>query len=508
LATAESIYRLGEDAAALIEDTRCFIDGRREDGEGEHRSKLNPTSGTELGSWANATEAQVDRAIAAARSAFDDGPWRSFGGAERGALLHRLADSIEEHMPALVEVVGADVGSPVSLAKPLQLEGALFNFRWFADAARVGPDGWYERGMTVDAPSGGTHPGLVSHGMMVREPAGVVAAITAYNFPYSLVAFKLGAALAAGCTVILQPSPRATLSTLALWSLIERLELPPGVVNLVLGEAEVGQRLTSSPDVDLVSFTGSAAVGERIMEQAATGLKKVILELGGKSPNILLPGTDVAAAVEPSLLRLITNAGQRCGATSRTLVHRDSYEEFRDAAARYLDAVAVGDPRDPATIVGPVVDEAHLASVQRFVDRALADGAEVVAGGGEPPAEFPDGAFMRPLLLAGLGNESELCQEEFFGPVGALLPYDDVEEAIAIANDSQYGLNANVFGPTAAALGVARRLRSGNVTINGGGRIRPEAPWGGFGRSGVGRESGDEGFREFFEVKHIQWPLP
>jgi aldehyde dehydrogenase (NAD+)/betaine-aldehyde dehydrogenase len=498
---------LSDDAAALIADTRCFIDGRRVDGEGKYQAKVNPTSGTELGSWTAASVGQVDEAIAAARRAFDDGPWRGFGGSERGAILHRLADSIEEHMPALVEVVGADLGSPVSLARPLQLEGALFNFRWFADAAPVGPDGWYERGMTVDEPTGGTHPGLASHGILVREPAGVVAAITAYNFPYSLVAFKLGAALAAGCTVVLQPSPRATLSTLALWNLIERLELPLGVVNLVLGEAEVGKRLSSSPDVDIVSFTGSAAVGERIMEQAASGLKKVILELGGKSPNILLPGTDVEAAVEPSLLRLITNAGQRCGATSRTLVHRDSYEQFRAAAARYLDAVAVGDPRDPATIVGPLVDQAHLAGVQRFIDRALTDGAEAVAGGGEPPAEFPDGAFMRPLLLAGLGNESELCQEEFFGPVGALLPYDDVEQAIAIANDSQYGLNANVFGPTAEALAVARRLRSGNVTINGGGRIRPEAPWGGFGRSGVGRESGDEGFREFFEVKHLQWPL-
>jgi aldehyde dehydrogenase (NAD+)/betaine-aldehyde dehydrogenase len=362
--------------------------------------------------------------------------------------------------------------------------------------------------MTVDAPSGGTHPGLVSHGMLVREPAGVVAAITAYNFPYSLVAFKLGAALAAGCTVVLQPSPRATFSTLALWNLIERLELPPGVVNLVLGEAEVGRRLSSHPDVDLVTFTGSAAVGELIMAQASSGLKKVILELGGKSPNILLPGTEIDTAIEPSLLRLITNAGQRCGATSRTLVPRQDFERFREGASRYLDAVAVGDPRDPATIVGPVVDRAHLDSVQRYVDRALADGAELLAGGGDPPAEFPDGAFIRPMLLGGLGNESELCQEEFFGPVGALLPYDDVEEAVAIANDSQYGLNANVFGPIPEALAVARRLRSGNVTINGGGRIRPEAPWGGFGRSGVGRESGDEGFREFFEVKHIQWPLP
>ncbi len=508
MSTLERSYELSGEAAALIADSRCHIGGAREPGRGETRVKLNPTSGAELGSFACADGEQVDRAIAAARTAFDGGPWAGFGPLERSAVLHRLADLIEESTDPLIEIVGADVGSPVSLAKPLQLEGALFNLRWFADAARVGPDGWYERGMSVDAPAGGTHPGLVSHGMLAREPIGVVAAITAYNFPYNLVCWKLGAALAAGCTVVVQPSARGTVSTLALWSLIERLELPAGVVNLVLGEAQVGERLTTSPDVDMVTFTGSEAVGSLIMAQAAPTLKKLVLELGGKSPNLILPGTDLEAAVGPSVLRLITNAGQRCGALSRTLVQRDEYDRYCALAARFLDGVAVGDPRDPATVVGPLVDMAHLEFVSGHVERALAGGAEIVAGGGDPPVEFPDGAFMRPLLLGSLSNRSEFCQEEQFGPVGSVLPYDDVEEAIAIANDSRYGLNANVFGPVPAALRVARRLRSGNVTINGGGRIRPQAPWGGYRRSGTGRESGDEGFREFFEVKHIQWPLP
>jgi aldehyde dehydrogenase (NAD+) len=503
----ETNYVLGEDARALIAERRCFIDGAREEGTGETLVKVNPTSGTELGSFAAADAAQVDRAIGAARRAFDSGPWRDYDGERRGQVLHRLVDLMEANLDALVEIVGAEVGSPVSLAVPLQLEGALFNLRWFANAAPLGPDGWYERGTTVDAPSGGTHPGLTSHGVIVREPAGVVAAVTAYNFPYNLLGWKLGAALAAGCTVVLQPSARATLSTLALWSLIERLELPPGVVNLVLGEAEVGQALTGDPRVDLVSFTGSEAVGSRIMVQAAPTIKKVILELGGKSPNILLPGTDVEAAIAPSMLRLITNAGQRCGATSRMLVPRADYERFCAAAAKFLDGVKVGDPRDPATVVGPLVDRAHLEFVEGHVERALANGAEIVAGGGPPPAEFPEGAFMRPALLGSLTNSDAFAQEEQFGPVGSVLPYDNVEEAIAIANDSLYGLNANVFGPIPEALAVARRIRSGNVTINGGGRIRPEAPWGGYGRSGIGRESGDEGFREYFEVKHIQWPL-
>jgi aldehyde dehydrogenase (NAD+) len=500
-------YRLSEDALALTAERRCFIDGAREEGAGETLVKINPTTGTELGSFAAADLDQVDRAIGAARRAFDSGPWAGYDGEARGQILHRLVDLMEENLDALVEIVGAEVGSPVSLAVPLQLEGALFNLRWFANAAPLGPDGWYERGTTVDAPAGGTHPGLTSHGVIVREPVGVVAAITAYNFPYNLLGWKLGAAIAAGCTVVLQPSARATISTLALWSLIERLELPPGVVNLVLGEAEVGQALSGDPRVDLVSFTGSEAVGSRIMVQAAPTIKKVILELGGKSPNILLPGTDIEASIAPSMLRLITNAGQRCGATSRMLVPRADYERFCAAAAEFLDGVKVGDPRDPATVVGPLVDKAHLEFVEGHVERALANGAEIVAGGGAPPEEFPGGAFMRPALLGSLTNADAFAQEEQFGPVGSVLPYDEVEEAIAIANDSLYGLNANVFGPIPEALAVARRIRSGNVTINGGGRIRPEAPWGGYGRSGIGRESGDEGFREYFEVKHIQWPL-
>ncbi|MFN8217859.1 MAG: aldehyde dehydrogenase family protein [Solirubrobacterales bacterium] len=500
-------YILGDAAAALVADGSCRIGGRREPGEGDTHVKINPTTGEPLGSFAAASVEQVDRAVAAARSAFDGGPWRDFGPRERSAALHRLADLIEAHSDALIEIVGADVGSPVSLAKPLQLEGALFNLRWFADAARTGPDGWYERGMTVDAPAGGTHPGLVSHGILTREPIGVVAAITAYNFPYNLVCWKLGAALAAGCTVVVQPSLRGTVSTLALWSLIERLELPAGVVNLVLGESDVGQRLTAAEDVDMVTFTGSEAVGAAIMAQAAPTIKKLVLELGGKSPNLILPSADLEAALEPSILRLITNAGQRCGALSRILVERRMYDRFCELAAAFLDRVKVGDPRDPATVVGPLVDRAHLAFVQGHVERALAGGATIVAGGGEPAPDLAAGAFMRPALLGSISNRSEFCQEEQFGPVGSVIPYDDVEEAVAIANDSRYGLNANVWGPVPEALRVARGIRSGNVTINGGGQIRPEAPWGGFRRSGVGRESGNEGFREFFEVKHIQWPL-
>jgi aldehyde dehydrogenase (NAD+) len=507
MAIAEQSYVLSAGARQLIDDPGCFIDGAWEKGGGPATTKLNPTTGQPLGTFTGATEDQVKRAIAAARRAHDRGSWSGVDPAERSAKLFQLAQLIEDNLELLKEVVVADVGSPVSLAQPLQLEGALFNINWFAAAAARGPDGWYERGMTVDQPTGGTHPGLASTGMLVREPIGVVAAITAYNFPFNLAIWKMGGALAAGCTVVLQPSPRATLSTVALWRLVEQLELPAGVVNLVLGDADVGRQLTTDPSVDMVSFTGSDKVGSQVMSQAAKSVKKVVLELGGKSANILLPGTDIEAAMGPSIMRLVTNAGQRCGATSRILVHESEYDAFAAAARSYMDEVVVGDPRDPATHVGPLIDERHLAFVRGHIERAKAAGATVVASGPDAPDELAGGFFMGPVLLGGLDNSSEFCQEEQFGPVGAVLPYRDVDEAVAIANDSRYGLNANVFGPTPEAIAVARRIRAGNVTVNGGGRIRPDAPWGGYGHSGVGRESGDEGFREFFEIKHVQWPI-
>jgi aldehyde dehydrogenase (NAD+)/betaine-aldehyde dehydrogenase len=500
-------FALSSDAQRLIDEPGCFIDGHWDPGEAEATTKLNPTTGEALGVFRAASPAQVDRAVAAAHRAHEQGVWRTVTPAERSAVLFRLAALMEEHGELLKEIVVADVGTPVSLAQSLQREGALFTIRWFAAAAGRGPDGWYEQGMSIDEPVGGTHPGLASTGILVREPIGVVAAITAYNFPFTLAIWKLGGALAAGCTVVLQPSPRATLSTVALWRLIEQLELPAGTVNLVLGDADVGRRLTTHPLVDMVTFTGSDRVGGEVAAQAGRQIKKVVLELGGKSANILLPGTDVGAAVAPSLLRLVTNAGQRCGATSRIFVHEHDYDAFIEAAQAYWPQLITGDPRDPATIVGPLIDERHLEFVRGHIDRAIGGGATVLAGGGDPPAEFPGGFFLNPVLLGDVDNDGEFCQEEQFGPVGAVLRYADVEEAVALANASRYGLNANVFGPTPEAIRVARRIRAGNVTVNGGGRIRPDAPWGGYGHSGVGREAGNEGFREFFEIKHIQWPI-
>jgi aldehyde dehydrogenase (NAD+)/betaine-aldehyde dehydrogenase len=504
MATAEIPQtQLGAATRELLGDQACYIDGGWERGSEHEIAKLDPATGEVLGRYACAGPEQVNRALKAARRAHDAGVWSSTTPAERSATLHRLATLMERHREKLLDVVVADVGTPISFAGPMQLDAAVLNVRWFADAAKAGPDGWYERGMTLDLPE----VGPASTGMLVHEPIGVVAAITAYNFPFTLMAWKLGGALAAGCTVVLQPSPRSTLSSLALFRLVEQLELPAGVVNFVIGEEAVGRQLSTAPEVDLVSFTGSVPVGASVMGQAAPGIKRVVLELGGKSPNVLLPGCDMEAVIAPSVQRLVTNAGQRCGATSRIIVHEDDVDRFTAAAAEYLASVQVGDPRDRDTLVGPLVDTRHRDFVAGHVDRALADGARVLAGGGELPAALASGAFLMPVLLGGLENEHAYCQEEQFGPVGAVLTYRDVDRAVELANASQFGLNASVFGPTVEALRVARRIKAGTVGVNGGGRIRPDAPWGGFGHSGVGREAGNEGFREFFEVKHIQWPV-
>lgn len=499
MTTATAHPHLSPAAQEAIASPGCYIDGRWETGRGPETVKLDPSTGEPLGAFAAADAEQVERAIDAARRSFDEGVWSQRSPAERSRVLQRLLDLLREDYDLLTQVVVADVGTPISFARPMQLDGALANFEWFAGAAATGPDGWFEKGLPLDLGA------LPSASTLVRQPAGVVAAITAYNFPFTIAAWKLGGALAAGCSVVLLPSPRAALSTVALWRAIEKLELPPGVVNLVLGDEAAGRALSSSPKVDIATFTGSAAVGAKVMEQAAPSLKKVILELGGKSANVLLPGVDFGSIVKPVIDRLMSNAGQRCGATSRILVKRDEVEEFRAVAAEYVDGLAVGDPWLEETDVGALIDDRHRQSVRGYVERALAQGAEVFAGTTE---ENPrPGFYFNPLLLAGLGNESELGQEEQFGPVGLVVPYDSVDEAVAIANDSRYGLNANVCGPTREAIEVARRVNAGTVTINGGGRIRPDAPWGGYGQSGIGREAGNEGLREFFEIKHVQWPL-
>ncbi|MFB6393265.1 aldehyde dehydrogenase family protein [Polymorphospora lycopeni] len=467
-------------------------------GRGEAQETVNPADEQPLWRINSATPAQVDAAVAAARAAFDGGEWSRCGPTGRRDLLLALADQMERHRAELEEIVVADVGTPVSLARTLQVAIPIANLRWFADAAVRGPRGGY------DEPLRPHFGNVASTSMLLREPVGVVAALVAYNYPLYLTVWKIGAALAAGCPVVLMPSPRAPLAVAALAELAVRAGFPPGAVNLVQGPPSVGEQLARHPDVDMVSFTGSETAGAAVMRAAADTTKKVVLELGGKSPDIVLPGVDPDQILPAAVLRFTRNAGQGCGATTRLLVPRQRYDEFAAAAIAALESLRVGDPTDPATDVGPLISAGHRAGVLARIGRATAAGGRVLCGGQAPPGP---GYYLRPTLVGGLSNSDELAQEELFAPVGVILPYEDVTDAVRLANESRFGLNANIWGPTTEAFPIARRLRVGNVTLNGGGDVRPESPWGGYKRSGVGREMGEDGLAEYFHVKHLQWRM-
>jgi aldehyde dehydrogenase (NAD+)/betaine-aldehyde dehydrogenase len=338
------------------------------------------------------------------------------------------------------------------------------------------------------------------------QPIGVVGVITAYNYPLVLALRTLGGALAAGCTAVVAPSPKAPLATLMLARAAEEAGFPPGVVNVVVGGPEVGRAISAHPAVDKVAFTGSRAVGQAVMEQAAATIKDITLELGGKSPSLVLPGADLARIARRLHTKYLLNAGQACAAPARVLVPRESYDEFAELSADAYKTIRVGDPWDPKTIVGPLIGPEHRDRVEASVAEAIAAGANVVAGGGRPDLER--GWYLNPVLLGDVDPRAPIAQEELFGPVGVLLPYDGIDDGVAQANDVAYGLAADVFcADTPTGLQVAQRLRAGTVTINGGGAFRTDAPFGGFKASGIGREYGEWGVREFLAPQHVQWAL-
>jgi aldehyde dehydrogenase (NAD+) len=481
-----------------LAERTCYLDGTWDAGDGAPFTSVEPGTGAELATWRLASVDQADTAVAAARRTYDDGDWRRRPPAERAAVLRRLAALLERDHEQLARLVVAEVGSPISLARTLQTATPAVNFRWAADMAERGPRGGYEE---VLPPQTGP---LRSESVLMREPIGVVTAITPYNYPINMISWKVAPALAAGCSVVLMPSPRGALCAVAFLRLAEEAGIPAGVLNLVPGDPAVGERLCSHPDVDMVTFTGSNAVGAAVMTAAAPTAKKVVLELGGKSPTIILPGADLDRAVRPSILRFSRNAGQGCGATTRVLVHRDDSAEFLRRAFDVLAALPVGDPHAEETEVGPLISAEHRERVEGYLARAVDKGATVLAGGGRP--DGLDGFFLAPTLVGDVHPDDEIAQDELFAPVAAVFVYDDVDEAVEIANNSRYGLNALVWGDPAEALAVAGRLKTGTVAINGGGGSRPDVPWAGAKQSGVGMDMGEDGFGEFFAVKHLQWP--
>ena len=461
---------------------------------GESWEVRNPATEDVLATVGGAAPEQVDQAVTAAREAF--GPWSSLTGVQRSAAMHRLADVFEAHRDELLASIVNEVGTPVSLAEGMQVALGISHLRWQAEAAK--------KDRTVHL--GGFDQPVPTESDVTHFPVGVVAAITGYNYPLNLAIYKFGAALAAGCTVVLLPSPRTPLTTLLFGDLVREAELPAGVLNTVVGGTEAGQRLSAHRGVDKVSFTGSDAVGSKIMEQAARNLNGVTLELGGKSASIVLPGTEVESFATDMHLRWSRNGGQGCAALARLLVHEDLYDRFLAASADAFEQMVVGDPWDRETNIGPMIRPDHRDRVRGYVDDAVEAGGKKLLSVEKP---LPDkGYFVNPVLLGELGHDARAVQEEIFGPVAVVVPFRDTEEAVRLANDTAYGLAANVW---AADLDegrhVAERLRAGTVWINGGGGMRPDAPFGGSGRSGVGRELGEWGIREYLEPRHIQWRL-
>lgn len=481
--------------AAPLWTTDMTIGGLAVTGLGATVPVHDPATEKTLAEIRLADEAQVHAAVRAAEMAFTEGSWASLAPADRSAALYRLAAGIEARFDELVTSIVYEVGTPVTLARALQVQIPLDLLREYARLAAI--DRTEQLGPSFGPPSAS----LVRY-----APVGVVAALVAYNYPLFLGIHKIGAALAAGCTVVAMPSVSAPLTMLLLGEIGRDADLPPGVLNVITGGPEVGRMLTESDRVSMVSFTGSVAVGAEVAKQAARGLKRCVLELGGKSPNVLLPGTDVQAAAEAVHLRYLRNAGQGCASPTRILVDQSQLSSFIDASREVFAGVRTGDPWDAGTVVGPLISAAHRDRVEGYVASALSEGGSIIAGGGRPANNT--GWYVNPTLVGGVDLGARISQEEIFGPVGVVLPYKTVDEALTIANHTRFGLSANVFsGDLEEALAFSARLQAGTVTINGGGGLRTDAPFGGVKQSGIGREGGEWGVREFLEPQHIQWAL-
>ncbi|UVO12499.1 aldehyde dehydrogenase [Mycobacterium sp. SVM_VP21] len=483
---------------ALLADgvSRLLIDGKLTSGGAGGFATVNPATEEVLGEAANADAADMDRAIGAARRAFDETDW-STNTELRVRCVRQLRDAMLEHVEELRDLTIADVGAPRMLTAGAQLEGPINDLSFAADTAEN-----YE--WTQDL--GQAAPmGIPTRRSVVREAVGVVGAITPWNFPHQINLAKLGPALAAGNTVVLKPAPDTPWVAAVLGELIaENTDIPPGVVNIVTStDHALGATLAKDPRVDLVSFTGSTATGRSVMADAAATIKKVFLELGGKSAFLVLDDADLAAACSVAGFSVCLHAGQGCAITTRLVVPRARYDEAVAIAARTMGSIKAGDPSKPGTICGPVISARQRDRVQSYLDLAITEGGSFACGGGRP-ADQPAGFFIEPTVIAGLTNEARVAREEIFGPVLTVIAHDGDDDAVRIANDSPYGLSATVYGADAErAAGVAARVRAGTVNVNGGVWYSADMPFGGYKQSGNGREMGIAGFEEYLEIKAI-----
>lgn len=428
----------------------------------------------------------VDLAVKAARSAFDG--WAATPPAQRAAFLQKIHEALKDQTDAFARAIAAEVGMPYKLSQRVQVGMPTFTFGAYAK-------------MLADYP----FEEKVGNSLVAREPVGVVAAITPWNYPLHQIACKVAAALAAGCTVVLKPSEVAPVNAFMLAELIHAACVPAGVFNLVSGTGPaVGEALARHPEVDMVSFTGSTRAGKRVSELASQSLKRVALELGGKSAAVILEDADLAAAVKGTVNNCYLNSGQTCSAHTRMLVPESRYAEAARLAVEVAKAFTPGDAFSDTTRLGPLVSDAQRERVRGYIRKGVAEGAELLCGGAEPPANLPKGYFVQPTVLGRVDPKSTVAQEEIFGPVLSILTYKDEDDAVRIANDSLYGLAGGVWSASDEhAMKVARRMRTGQVDINGG-AFNLMAPFGGYKQSGHGRELGRPGLEEFLEYKAMQ----
>ncbi|MCW2652780.1 MAG: aldehyde dehydrogenase [Mycobacterium sp.] len=457
-------------------------------GDGNRIAVTSPASGEVLGSVATAGPTDVDAAVGAARTALQSSPWRDATPADRGAALGRLADALTARKAQLADLATAEIGSPRSwstFGQVLTATGVLKSY------AAIAPDYPFES----------TRPSLTGGTVHVRQvPVGVVGAIIPWNTPLFIAALKLGPALAAGCTVVMKPAPDAPLGLCLLAEAIEEAALPDGVVNIVNGGAATGQALTAHRGVDKISFTGSTAVGSQIAVACGADLRRCSTELGGKSAAIVLDDAPLESTAAGLVGGVMGNNGQLCAALTRILLPHSRYDEFVDALTCAVSKLAVGDPADRSTDVGPVINEAARDRIEGFLQRATLDGAAILTGGRRPPGP---GWYVAPTVV-GADNDIEIAREELFGPVAVVIGYRDDDEAVAIANDSRYGLVGAVWSADDdRAAAVAARLRTGSVAVNSSAVLDFGSPFGGFKQSGIGREGGPEGIAGFIEYQTI-----